>query len=164
VEHGKLLLLVQHRFGDISGGAYQLFGLDQATMRLGFEYGLGENINVGIGRSTFMKTYDLFGKFRFAQQNENFPLTIVGNVGGSLPTLKNYFSASNNNFSDKFSGSAQLHLARTIGDVGIQLSPGYLNTGYLLSIDKKLSVFTLGIGGAVKLSKKVAFNLEYLFQ
>ncbi len=34
VEHGKLLLLIQHRFGDISGGAYQLFGLDQATMRL----------------------------------------------------------------------------------------------------------------------------------
>jgi len=163
VEHGKLLLLIQHRFGDIKGGAYQLFGLDQATMRLGFEYGLGENINVGIGRSTFMKTYDAFGKFRFAQQSQDFPLTIVGTVGGSVPTIKQVFPATHNSFSDKFSGNIQLHLAKTMGDVGIQLSPGYLNTGYLPAKNEKLSVFTLGIGGAVKLAKKVSFNVEYLY-
>ncbi|HKI87920.1 MAG TPA: DUF5777 family beta-barrel protein [Draconibacterium sp.] len=163
VKHGKLLLLIQHRFGDINGGAYQLFGLDQATMRLGFEYGLGENINVGIGRSTFMKTYDLFGKVRFAQQNSDFPLTVVATVGGSLPTIKHVFPATNNSFSDKFSGNVQLHLARTFGDIGIQLSPGYLNTGYLPVLNEKLSVFTMGVGGALKLSKKVSFNLEYLY-
>ncbi|MCA1759011.1 MAG: DUF5777 family beta-barrel protein, partial [Bacteroidales bacterium] len=39
-DHGELRLYIQHRFGEIDGGLYELFGLDQATMRLGFEYGL----------------------------------------------------------------------------------------------------------------------------
>ena len=61
------LLLIQHRFGDISGGFYELFGLDQASIRLGFEYGVGKNLNFGIGRSTFMKMYDMMTKLRLAQ-------------------------------------------------------------------------------------------------
>ena len=56
-EKGELLLLIQHRFGDISGGFYELFGLDQASMRLGFEYGFGRNFNLGFGRSTWLKTF-----------------------------------------------------------------------------------------------------------
>ena len=43
-DKGDLLLLIQHRFGDISGGVYELFGLDKASMRIGFEYGFGKNI------------------------------------------------------------------------------------------------------------------------
>lgn len=161
-EQGKLLLLIQHRFGDISNGLYELFGLDQASMRLGFEYGLTKNINLGFGRSTFFKTYDAFGKFRIAQQNENFPLNIVAVIDGSVPTLRDYFPSQNDKFSEKISSSAQLHLAKTIGNFGVQLSPGYLNTGYLPFREEKFSTYTLGIGGSAKLSKKVSLNIEYL--
>src|SRR5699024_10511891 len=46
---------VDHRFGDIAGtrgGAASFFGLDNSTdIRIGFDYGISKNLNIGIGRS-----------------------------------------------------------------------------------------------------------------
>jgi opacity protein-like surface antigen len=131
-------------------------------MRLGFEYGFGEDFNLGVGRSTFLKTYDGFAKYRVARQSETFPFTIVASAEGAIPTIRNYFPGSNDNFSDKFSGALQIHLARAFNNFGAQLSPGFLNTGYLLSENTSYSMFTLGMGASVRLSKKVSANLEYL--
>ena len=162
VEKGKLHLQIQHRFGEIDGGFYELFGLDQAAMRLGFVYGFGNNWNVGIGRSSFMKTYDAFGKVQIVRQTTDFPVTVAFTAAGSVPTLRDYFPGEYNNFSDKFSGNLQLHVSKTIGIVGLQVSPGYLSTGYLLSESENLSLFTAGFAGSVRISKKVSANLEYL--
>ncbi len=166
-EHGNLYLQIQHRFGDISDGAYELFGLDQATMRLGFEYGIAKNFSIGIGRSTIFKTYDGSVKFRVAQQSSYFPFTITTTFGGSVPTEKNYFPEQITNFSDKYSGNVQLHLAKTIGIIGLQVTPGYLYTGYFKDLEKNsynnFDVITLGFGGSIKVSKKVSANLEYLY-
>ncbi|NQU55142.1 MAG: hypothetical protein HQ522_21700 [Bacteroidetes bacterium] len=161
-DNGDLLLQIQHRFGDISGGAYEFFGLDQASMRIGFEYGFGDNFNLGIGRSTYMKTFDTFGKIRIIQQNENFPLSISVNAGGSVPSIRNFFQEEYDNFPDKVSVNTQVHIATTIKNVGIQLSPGFLKTGYLPAENDNLLFFTLGIGGSIKISKKVSANIEYL--
>jgi len=163
---GELLLDIQHRFGDISEGMYEFFGLDQATMRLGFEYGIAKNIAVGVGRSTMFKTYDGSVKLKVVQQSTHFPLTITTTFGASIPSEKNYFPEEIKNFSDKYSGNVQLHLAKTIGFIGLQVTPGYLYTGYFKDAEtisyKNLDVVTLGFGGSVKLSKKVAVNMEYL--
>jgi len=159
VEKGKLNLLIQHRFGDISGGAYELFGLDQATMRLGFEYGFTDNLNLGFGRSTFLKTYDAFAKYRLVQQNRDFPFTVAATLEGSLPTLRNYFPES----SDKFSGTAQLHISKTVNNFGFQVSPGFINTGFIPAKNNSYSMFILGVAGSVKLSRKVSLNAEYLY-
>ena len=162
VKKGELHLQIQHRFGDISGGAYELFGLDEASMRLGFEYGFGNNFNLGIGRSSWLKTFDAFAKYRLAGQSSSFPFSVVITVGGSLPTRRDIFPDAYDNFSDKFSWDAELLLAKTMGRIGIQVSPGYLKTGYINQISKNLSLFTLGLGGAVSISKKVSANVEYL--
>src|SRR5258706_4898833 len=39
-QKGVLDFKVSHRFGNVNQGLYQMFGLDQATMRLGFDYGI----------------------------------------------------------------------------------------------------------------------------
>ncbi|QIA06489.1 DUF5777 family beta-barrel protein [Draconibacterium halophilum] len=161
-DDGDLLLLIQHRFGDISGGLYELFGLDVASMRLGFEYGLGNNLNLGVGRSTWLKTYDAFAKYRLVQQKSDFPLSAVLSVGGSVPTIRDYFPEASDNFSDKLSWNAQLHLSKTMGNFALHLSPGFLETGYIYGLGENLSVFTLGTAAAVRISKKVSANLEYL--
>lgn len=159
---GELVMQIQHRFGDISGGMYEFFGLDQANMRLGFEYGITDWINLGIGRSNMFKTYDAFGKIRFAKQTDVFPVTLVVSAGGSLPTVRNYFPVAYDNFSDKFSGNVQLLAAKTIGNFSFQVSPGVLNTGFLPSEMNSYSLVTLGFGGTAKLSKRVSWNVEYL--
>ena len=166
VEPGELVLLIQHRFGDISQGMYEFFGLDQATMRLGFEYGITKYLTVGIGRNSMFKAYDGSIKFRFVQQSEQFPFTVATTLGASIPTEKNYFPDKVTKFSDKYSGNVQLHLATRIGAFGLQVTPGYLYTGYykdmVTNSYKNLDVITLDLGGSVKVSKKVAVNVEYL--
>src|ERR1044072_200782 len=57
---GVLDVRILHRFGPVNGGVSELFGLDQASMRLGFDYGLGNNLTIGIGRTTFKKELDGF--------------------------------------------------------------------------------------------------------
>src|SRR3954469_15507198 len=62
---GVLDFRILHRFGRINGGAYEFFGLDgPATVRLGLDYGITDNLTVGIGRSTFNKEMDGFVKYR----------------------------------------------------------------------------------------------------
>lgn len=159
---GELFLLIQHRFGDISGGMYDFFGLDYASMRLGFEYGITDNLNIGIGRSTMLKTYNGMVKYRFARQTETFPLTIAATAESSLPSLRDYFPDPYNSLSDKLSAGLMLHLASTVGKFGFQLTPGFLRTGYLLNEAGNFSLFTTDIGASVKVSKKVSVNLEYM--
>ncbi|MDB4584772.1 DUF5777 family beta-barrel protein, partial [Draconibacterium sp.] len=161
-EKGELQLLIQHRFGNINGGFYELFGLDQASMRIGFEYGFGKNFNLGFGRSTYLKTYDLFGKYRIVQQTTNFPFTATVNAGGSFPAIRDYFPDSYDSFSDKVSGNVQLHLATTIKKLSFQVSPGFLKTGYIPAESENFSLFTMGFGGSFRISKKVSTNIEYL--
>ena len=54
---------ISHRFGTIEEGFYDIFGLDNAQIRLGYDYGISENIMVGFGRSSYNKTYDIFSIF-----------------------------------------------------------------------------------------------------
>src|SRR5258707_9837754 len=56
VKKKNLNFLVIHRFGDFAGnegGGKYFFGLDDiADVYIGFEYGLTNNLNIDIGRST----------------------------------------------------------------------------------------------------------------
>ena len=61
---GVLDFRILHRFGVIKDGYKELFGLDQASMRMGFDYGVTKNFTIGIGRSTFNKEVDGFVKYR----------------------------------------------------------------------------------------------------
>ena len=46
---GTMDFRILHRFGKIDQGAYQLFGLDQASMRMGFDFGITKNLMAGFG-------------------------------------------------------------------------------------------------------------------
>lgn len=161
-DKGELLFLIQHRFGEVDGGIYDLFGLDQATMRLGFEYGFGKNVTAGFGRSSWLKTYDLFIKFRITEQHQNFPFTLGAVAGTSVPTLRNYFPDSENSLLSKSAGNFQLLFAKTIGNLGFQISPGILSTGYLHSQNGSIVLFTSGFAGSVKISNLFSASIEYL--
>jgi len=158
----ELQMLIQHRFGDISGGFYDFFGLDYASMRLGFEYGITKDLNLGIGRSSYMKTFDSFVKYRFLTQSSVMPLTLTATVAGSFPTIKDVIPEEFSDFSEKASGNVQLHIAKSFKNFALQVSPGYIGTGYIPAENDSYSFFTLGFGGSARLAKKVTFNIEYL--
>ena len=56
--HKVLHFVIAHRFGQINEGAYALWGLDNASMRMAFDYGVTDRLAVGVARSTFQKTYE----------------------------------------------------------------------------------------------------------
>ena len=76
VSQKELYFVVSHRFGSIKPGFEDFFGLDQAVTRLNFIYGISDGINVGVSRSSFLKTYESSLKLRFVrQQKKGFPVT-----------------------------------------------------------------------------------------
>ncbi len=84
---GSLDVLFRHRFGFLSDGAFELFGLDQASMRLSAEYGLTDRLMIGLGRSSNLKSYDSFIKWKLLQQMEqSTPVSLVAVSGILMPT------------------------------------------------------------------------------
>ena len=76
---GVLLFIIGHRFGKLNSGSYDLWGLDQATIRLGLEYGLTNRLAIAAGRSSFEKTYDGFVKYKLLRQStgaRTMPLSV----------------------------------------------------------------------------------------
>src|SRR5882724_6265965 len=64
IAKGNLDFRISHRFGKINSGAYNFYGLDEATIRLALEYGITNRLTVGLGRSSFQKTFDSYFKLK----------------------------------------------------------------------------------------------------
>ena len=83
---GVLDFRILHRFGRVNQGVKELFGLDQASMRMGFDYGITDHLTAGVGRSTFKKELDGFLKFRLLQQSTgkgafSFSIILLSEIG-----------------------------------------------------------------------------------
>ncbi len=77
---GSLEFIFQHRFGAINGGWYEMYGLDEALVRLGLDYGITDRVSVSIGRNSFDKTMDGYLKVRALRQSTGatkFPFSVT---------------------------------------------------------------------------------------
>ncbi|MBS1935019.1 MAG: hypothetical protein JST96_13540, partial [Bacteroidetes bacterium] len=82
---GALNFVIQHRFGQLNSGAYNFFGLDNANLRLGLDYGITDRLTVGIGRSSYLKTFDGYLKYKLLRQTDAsnqmpFTMSILGTI------------------------------------------------------------------------------------
>jgi len=165
---GVLDVKISHRFGNINDGGYELFGLDKATMRFGFDYGITKNIMIGIGRSTFQKTYDGFVKVKILQQSTgkiNMPVTLSYVPAIALTTIKYDHPNRNSSFGSRLSYTHQLIIARKFSDkTSLQLMPTYLHQNLVNLASESNNMFAIGIGGRQKISKRVSINAEYYYQ
>lgn len=165
---GVLQMMISHRFGRVNGGPYEFFGLDQANMRLGFEYGLSPWLTLGIGRSNVNKTYDSFVKARLFRQKsgaERFPFTVVAISSIQANTLRWADPARENYFTSRLSYSHQLLIARKFGEhLSLQLMPTMVHRNLVETRDAQNDVYAIGVGGRMRLSKGVTLNFEYFYQ
>ncbi len=156
-----LLFLVMHRFGKINDGAYQFFGLDNATMRLGFDYGITDRLSIGIGRSSFQKTFDGHLKYKLIRQTNTSPLTIAV-FGGIYHTTLRYDDKDYLNATLRTSYDLELLLARKFTrNFSLQLTPSYLHYNLVPTVNDKNDVFALGLGGRMLLTRRISVNAEY---
>ncbi len=164
-KQGELLFTVQHRFGQLNQGTYDLFGLDQATMRLAFDYGVFNWLTVGVGRSTFEKTYDGFLKAKLLKQRKGgTPITITGVSAMQINTLKFSDPDRKNYFSSRLTYSHQLLIASKVSNTfSLQLMPSYVHRNLVPTASEKNDVFALGGGGRIRISRSVNFTAEYYY-
>src|SRR5580692_1472759 len=74
---GVLDFRISHRFGQLNQGSQNFFGLDNATTRIGLDYGITRWLMIGIGHSTYNKEDDGFAKIKLLRQRTNgTPLSI----------------------------------------------------------------------------------------
>ena len=158
---------ISHRFGFLSGGPYDMFGLDQATMRIGGDYGITDNLNVGIGRSTVDKTYDGFVKYKFLKQStglKTMPVTATWISHMGITTLKWPQPDRQNYFSSRLHYTHQLLIARKFTEgLSVQLSPTLVHKNIVDSTKFKNDILSLGVGVRQKLTSRTTLNLEYYY-
>ncbi|MEI7490882.1 MAG: DUF5777 family beta-barrel protein [Bacteroidota bacterium] len=164
---GNLIFMFSHHFGALNTGYENLFGLKQAQVRLGLEYGALDWFGLGVGLNTLQNTWDGFLKFKVLRQSKGgrvmpFTLTIFGSTSiyttkWSDPNRKNYFSS-------RISYATQVILARKFGQrFSLQIAPTYVHVNLVPTPDDHNNVFSLGAGARFKISQRVAVNAEYYY-
>ncbi len=168
VGKGVMDVKISHRFGTLNRGGYELFGLDNATMRMGIDYGITSYLMVGIGRSTYQKTFDAFFKIKLLRQSSgkvNMPVTVSYVPTIALRTLDWEDPNRKNYFSSRISYSHQLIIGRKFSEgTSLQLMPTFIHRNLAEVTGSPNNTWALGIGGRQKLSKRISFNVEYYYQ
>lgn len=170
VGKGVLDFRINHRFGLVNQGIKDFFGLDGATTRIGFDYGVTDWLMVGVGRSSYFKEYDGFAKVRLLRQRENrgmpFSLSYVGAVSvqanekpATIPDTMEYY------FSNRVAYVNQLLIARKFSNaLSLQLMPTHVHYNLVNYKNEPNDVLAVGVGGRLKLSNRISLTAEWYYQ
>lgn len=162
---GEWYVLISHRFGDLTEGINNFFGLDNAYTKIGTIYGASEWLSLGFSRHTYQKNYELAVKYKVASQETNgFPVTIVGYHTTDINTALSTDLYPKLQFSDRMSFSNQLLISRKFSEsLSLQLTPMYIHKNLydLYPNTENKDQLVLASGGRYKLSKRLSLNLEY---
>ena len=162
---GALDVRISHRFGALNTGFYELFGLDQATIRMGLEYGLSNSIMLGVGRSSYKKNYDGFLKYSIFKQSKknNIPMSLVFFSSFSVESLRK--NQENYPFWGRVSYCNQLLIASKINEkLSIQLMPTFVHRNMVQSPFFFNDVYLIGSALKYNITKSTSLNLEYFYR
>jgi len=161
---GEWYMLVSHRFGDLTEGTQNFFGLDNALTKIGGIYGVTNWLTISASRHTYNKTYELAVKYKLANQEiDGFPLTIVGyNTMDINSALKKDALLPGLKFNHRLAYTSQLLISRKFNEsFSLQLSPIFVHKNLYDAILEQENTFLLGSEARYKLSKRLSLNLEY---
>jgi len=160
----SLEFVIQHRFGDVSQGAYQAFGIDGgATIRLGLQYSFDGRLAFGFGRSSYQKMFDGFVKYRVLRQttDNHMPISLTW-VSGIY-----YNGQKDSKFNDygaaaRISYCHQLLIARKFNErLSIQVAPTLVHYNLVDSLNDKNTGLVMAFMGRYKINKRTALTGEY---
>lgn len=162
---GTLQFLIEHNFGRINQGAYELFGLDQSTIRLGLEYGINDWLTVSLGRSSYEKTVDGAIKAKLLRQStgkRNMPVSVIFYSNTTVNGLKWQDETRKNYFSSRLAFTHQLLIARKFSNAfSFQISPTLIHKNLVATRSEPNDIYALGAGGRIKLTQRTSLNAEY---
>ena len=162
-----LLFIIAHRFGTINSGVYELWGLDQAQMRMSLDYGVCDRLAIGLARNSFQKTFESSMKSKLIKQKlkNGSPVSISSYHAMFLNTLKWQNTERENIFRSRLSYAHQIMIARKFNSsLSFQITPSFIHRNLVETETMNNDFFAMGYGGRYKLSKRVSINAEYFQQ
>ena len=158
--------IIGHRFGSLADRPlYNFLGMDLgANTRMAFEYGITDALTVGLGRNSTQRTYDVYAKYRLIRQSQGLhasPVTVTLFGSSAMITDDSNASVEFTKNSQRQSYVTQVMVARKFGErLTLQVAPTLVYRGKVLTGEQN-SLGALGLGGRVKLTKRLSLNGEY---
>ncbi|MEO8147060.1 MAG: DUF5777 family beta-barrel protein [Bacteroidia bacterium] len=165
---GVLDFRILHRFGEVSSGVNEFWGLDQASMRMSFDYGIKDWLTVGIGRSTYKKEVDGLVKVKLLWQTKgkkNFPFSLTYVVGTTVNTLPNPYPEYKYYFSNRVTYYHELLFCRKFNSkFTLQITPTLVHYNYVEHASDPHDLFSAAAGARYKVSKRIALVVDYNYR
>lgn len=162
---GTMDFRILHRFGILNQGYKNFFGLDQASMRMGFDFGLMHNLMVGIGRSTYKKELDGYIKYAPIRQSTgpwSSPVTLAFVAGMTRDGLPWADPNRKNFYTSRLAYYFEAIIGRKFNEVfTLQITPTMVHKNLVALTADPNNMYALGVGGRLKLSKRIAFTWDY---
>jgi hypothetical protein len=160
---GEWYVLISHRFGDVTKGLDNFFGLDEAITKIGGIYGVTNWLSIGVTRHRNNKTYELAAKYKFANQIESgSPVTIVGYNTMDIRSDKFTVFYPDAKFNNRLAYTTQLLVSRKFSDkFSFEIAPIWVHKNLYDGIEDQKELYLLGSGARYKISKRMSVNLEY---
>jgi hypothetical protein len=189
VKKNNLDFRISHRFGNVynmdngtnalNEAAHSYFGFDNASdIRWSFDYGITDNLTVGIGRSRFRETYDGSIKWKILSQKEHFKvpvsITLFADMGYTSVKPELLYAGAVKNFPTndihRFNYFSQLIIASKLTEwLSLEILPSYMHRNFIVQrINDKgqedvNGFFSLGFGGRIKLTKRMCLIGDYFY-
>jgi len=166
---GQLDVRISHRFGQFNSGAYNMWGMDQANIHLGLDYGITNWMMIGIGRGTYEKTFDGSVKFTILRQckgKKNMPITLSYFTSMAINSLNNQDLGIKGKiyFWDRASFVSQILVGRKFNErFSLELNPTYVHRNMVGTEMDPNDVWSMGAGLRFKLTSRISFNAEYYY-
>jgi hypothetical protein len=177
---------ITHRFGNIgvqsNGGGHTLYGLDNVTdVRIGFDFGITNDLTLGFGRSKIDELVDGLVKYRILTQtiDNHIPISLAfyGDMSYDAREASKFYSgmAPTAGFKQKdvhrFAYTSQLLIARKFGwRFSMQLMPTYQHRNFVIgtinadnSAVETNDLLSMGAGFRFKLTKRFAIIADYFY-
>ncbi len=166
-----LNVIIRHNFGDIGGqfgGSHTLYGLDAANdIFIGFEYGITRKLQIGLGRSRENELYNLSLKYKLLEQYDDasspISISLFGQAG--LSARRSISIQDSSNLSTLYGRTSyfyQVIIARKFSErLSLQISPSYLYQVHPLNEFDHPRLYSLGIAGRLKITKRTALIADY---
>jgi hypothetical protein len=147
--------------------------MTQASIRFGFDYGITDKLAVGLGRSSGLgytdppPTYDFYAKYRVLTQStgaHNSPVSISLLGATAINTIKWPNDGITRTNNDRMYYTGQVLIARKFSErISLQLMPTIVHRNLTDTPDQANTLYSIGVGGRFKLTKRAAFTFEYYY-
>ncbi len=170
---------IAHRFGNMSvntgGGFHEFYGLDEASdIRIAFEYGITDRLQVGVSRSKYNENLEGLIKYRLLQQTTDnkrpVSITVFANTSYTpKKDLTGEFQEDDNGTIKKLPArrlkyATQIIFARQFTSrFSVLLSPLYVHRNYISDPKDQNDLFALGAGLRLKVTRSMCIIADYYY-